>query len=91
MTKHAAFEEEAECRIIYITDIANKMIRHEHDRFFILYGVPVIGKGAKQNYLNKIYLGPKVADMVKIELQHLYAKRGVSHPLKVEKSHLPLA
>lgn len=91
LTKHASFEEEAECRIIYITDIANEKVTFEDNRFFVAYGVPVLDRQSNKSYLNKIYLGPKVDEVVKIELQHLYYQQGIKAPIRIEKSNLPLA
>lgn len=94
LTKHASFEEEAECRILYIKDISDEKFIHENNRFYVPYEVPVLNDG-KHCYLEKIYLGPHVHNLAGLGLKHLYQKRvqnnAEAKPLIIVKSNLPLA
>ena len=51
LVKHAAFEDEQECRIIYLTDLKNKSIKTIDNKFmYIEYEYKI------NDYLHKIYL-----------------------------------
>ena len=51
LVKHAAFEDEQECRIIYLTDLKNKKITTEDNKLMYLdYKYKI------NNYVHKIYL-----------------------------------
>lgn len=51
LIKHAAFEEEEECRMIYIAALSDENIKQENGRIFVEYP-PVVAE-----YIDKIYLG----------------------------------
>lgn len=51
LVKHAAFEDEQECRIIYLTDLKNKNIKTEDNKLMYLDYEHRI-----KNYIHKIYL-----------------------------------
>lgn len=53
LVKHAAFEDEQECRIIYLTDLKNKNIKTFDNKFMYLEYEHKIN-----DYLHKIYLSP---------------------------------
>ena len=75
LVKHAAFQEEQECRMFYISDLLEDERIHtewENNQMYLEYAEPV-GKA-----LDKIYLSPGAepyADFFKRELKHL-AKKG---------------
>lgn len=54
LIKHAAFQEEQECRIIYITDLSNEKIQMdwESKQVYVEYEPKI------KNHVNKIYLSP---------------------------------
>lgn len=51
LVKHAAFEEEEECRMIYIAALYDENIKQENGRIFVEYP-PIVA-----DYVDKIYLG----------------------------------
>ena len=74
LVKHTAFQEEQECRMIYITSLEDTRIKSEWDnkRMYLEYAAPV------KDALDKIYLSPGAQpheDFFKKELPHL-AKTG---------------
>ena len=77
LVKHAAFQEEQECRMVYIGDLPEDERIHtewENNQMYLEYAEPV-GKA-----LDKIYLSPGAepyADFFKRELPHLAKKGGI--------------
>ena len=77
LVKHAAFQEEQECRMVYIGDLPKDERIHtewENNQMYLEYAEPV-GKA-----LDKIYLSPGAepyADFFKRELPHLAKKGGI--------------
>ena len=77
LVKHAAFQEEQECRMVYIGDLPEDERIHtewENNQMYFEYAEPV-GKA-----LDKIYLSPGAepyADFFKRELPHLAKKGGI--------------
>lgn len=51
LVKHAAFEDEQECRMLYLTDLHNEKITTCENRFMYLNYRPEVKK-----YVHKIYL-----------------------------------
>ncbi|TXD97096.1 tetratricopeptide repeat protein [Psychrobacter frigidicola] len=57
LIKHSAFQEEQECRMVYVTSLNAPEVKMEHKRFlFVEYEA-----GVKQN-LNKIYIAPAATE-----------------------------
>ncbi|MFQ1017266.1 hypothetical protein ACGH45_04685, partial [Gilliamella sp. BG4] len=92
LIKHAAFEDEDECRMIYITHIADKKIQAPADydyanSLFVNYGQKVEG------YLDKIYLGPQCQPYHKLWITN-HVRRSKSESklkhIKVVQSEMPL-
>ena len=78
LVKHAAFQEEQECRMVYIIGdlLKDKRIRTDWGakQMYLEYAAPV------RNSLDKIYLSPGAelyADFFKRELPHLAKKGGI--------------
>ena len=77
LVKHAAFQEEQECRMVYIGDLLkDERIRTDWGakQMYLEYAAPV------RNSLDKIYLSPGAepyADFFKRELPHLAKKGGI--------------
>ena len=77
LVKHAAFQEEQECRMFYISDLLEDERIHtewENNQMYFEYAEPV-GKA-----LDKIYLSPGAepyADFFKRELPHLAKQGGI--------------
>ena len=78
LVKHAAFQEEQECRMVYIIGDLLKDERIRTDwgakQMYLEYAAPV------RNSLDKIYLSPGAepyADFFKRELPHLAKKGGI--------------
>ena len=77
LVKHAAFQEEQECRMVYIGDLLKDERIHTDwgaKQMYLEYAAPV------RNSLDKIYLSPGAepyADFFKRELPHLAKKGGI--------------
>ena len=77
LVKHAAFQEEQECRMVYIGDLLEDERIHtewENNQMYLEYAAPV------RNSLDKIYLSPGAepyADFFKRELPHLAKQGGI--------------
>ena len=92
LIKHAAFEDEDECRMIYITHIADKKIQAPAhyayaNSLFVNYGQEV------KDYLDKIYLGPKCQPYHKSWItNHVRSSKSESRLkyIKVVQSEIPL-
>lgn len=58
LIKHAAFEEEEECRMIYITDMCDPKIQSDPEKkwLYVEYAEPV------KDHVNKVYLGDGAKD-----------------------------
>lgn len=87
LVKHSDFEEEAECRIIYVTDdIKDDNIKKPDDekgKFYMEYQFI-------SNSISEIYLGPKVGENDKMTLDYLCNNEEKLN-IKIKKSDLPLA
>lgn len=100
LIKHAAFEEEAECRVLYITSILDHVIEWEGERAYVAYKTILSDQcGQLQNYLEKIYLGPKADPRAELNLKKSWIdaisngkkyNRSIKIP-KIIKSDMPLA
>lgn len=77
LVKHAAFQEEQECRMVYIGDLPEDERIHtewENNQMYLEYAAPV------RKSLDKIYLSPGAepyADFFKRELPHLAKEGGI--------------
>ncbi|OCG25395.1 hypothetical protein A9G22_02785 [Gilliamella sp. App2-1] len=92
LIKHAAFEDEDECRMIYITHIADEKIQApiaygDANSLFVNYGQKV------EDYLDKIYLGPQCQPHHKLWITN-HVRRPKSKlrlkPIKIVQSEMPL-
>jgi len=83
LTKHIAFKEEQECRIVKIYHLNDKKIKPSEDykQMYVEYEPKV------SNYVEKIYFGPK-ADGMEL-FQDMLVHKGLTIPC--EKSKNPLA
>ena len=91
LIKHAGFENEDECRIVYFTTLADNMIvaPKEYGSFNNLF----IDYGKIENYIEKIYLGPQCQPHHKLWItNHFRASKSKtsSNPIKVVQSEMPL-
>lgn len=100
LTKHVAFEEEAECRIFYITSLMNNLIKssEKERRVYVEYSTKITALDSDNKiYLEKIYLGSKADSKMELILKKdwidsLNLKSGQHADIpKIEKSTLPLA
>ena len=77
LVKHVAFQEEQECRMVYIGDLLKDERIHtewENNQMYLEYAAPV------RKSLDKIYLSPGAepyADFFKRKLPHLAKKGGI--------------
>ncbi|CAI3922336.1 hypothetical protein, partial [Commensalibacter papalotli (ex Botero et al. 2024)] len=103
LTKHAAFEEEAECRILYITSILDDVIQWQGDRVYVEYTTNLAdqyqqGKQSR-HYLEKIYLGPNADPRAELGIKKCWidkmrSKGMPNNDIKIptlKKSEMPLA
>lgn len=90
LIKHAAFEDEDECRMIYITHIADKKIQAPAhyayaNSLFVNYGQKVEGS------LDKIYLGPQCQPYHKLWItNHVRRSKSESNHVRLSKSESKL-
>ena len=88
LIKHAAFEDEDECRMIYITHIADDNIVEPQDyqsanSLYVEYTYV-------EEYIDNIYLGPQCKMQHKIWLQNHFKKKRREREIKLIKSEMPL-
>ena len=88
LIKHAAFEDEDECRMIYITHIADDNIVEPHD--YQSANSLYVEYTHVEEYIDNIYLGPQCKMQHKIWLQNHFKKKRREREIKLIKSEMPL-
>ena len=91
LVKHAAFEDEDECRMIYITNIADELIQAPTN--YAYANSLFVNYGKIEDYLEKIYLGPQCQPHHKLWItNHVRTSKSKtrSKPIKVVQSEMPL-
>ena len=91
LVKHAAFEDEDECRMIYITNIADDLIQAPTN--YAYANSLFVNYGKIEDYLEKIYLGPQCQPHHKLWItNHVRTSQSKtrSKPIKVVQSEMPL-
>ena len=91
LVKHAAFEDEDECRMFYITNIADELIQAPKD--YTYANSLFVNYGKIEDYLEKIYLGPQCQPHHKLWItNHVRTSQSKtrSKPIKVVQSEMPL-
>ena len=88
LIKHAAFEDEDECRMIYITNIADDKIVEptNYQAINSLY----VEYTHVENYIDNIYLGPQCKMQHKLWLENHFKKKHNGKEIKLIKSEMPL-
>lgn len=87
LIKHAAFEDEDECRIIYITHIADEKIQAPHD--YASANSLFINYAKVEKYIDKIYLGPQCQPSHKLWITN-HVRKSNYNSIKVIQSEMPL-
>ncbi|WP_392551660.1 DUF2971 domain-containing protein [Orbus wheelerorum] len=87
LVKHAAFEDENECRIFYVTDIGDDKVKIGEQ--FDLCQQIYLEYGDISTYLDKIYLGPKCQPQHKLWLENHNKKRKLNIN-RIVQSVMPL-
>ena len=91
LVKHAAFEDEDECRMIYITNIADDLIQAPTN--YAYANSLFVNYGKIEDYLEKIYLGPQCQPHHKLWItNHVRTSKSNTRnkPIKVVQSEMPL-
>ena len=88
LIKHAAFEDEDECRMIYITHIADDNIVEPQD--YQSTNSLYVEYTHVEEYIDNIYLGPQCKMQHKIWLQNHFKKKRREREIKLIKSEMPL-
>ena len=88
LIKHAAFEDEDECRMIYITHIADDNIVEPQD--YQSANSLYVEYTHVEEYIDNIYLGPQCKMQHKIWLQNHLKKKQRKREIKLIKSEMPL-
>ena len=88
LIKHAAFEDEDECRMIYITHIADDNIVEPQD--YQSTNSLYVEYTHVEEYIDNIYLGPQCKIQHKIWLQNHFKKKQRKKEIKLIKSEMPL-
>ena len=87
LIKHAAFEDEDECRIIYITHIADEKIQAPLD--YASANSLFINYAKVEKYIDKIYLGPQCQPYHKLWITN-HVRKSNNNSIKVIQSEMPL-
>ena len=87
LIKHAAFEDEDECRIIYITHIADEKIQAPHD--YASANSLFINYAKIEEYIDKIYLGPQCQPYHRLWITN-HVRKSNNNSIKVIQSEMPL-
>ena len=91
LVKHAAFEDEDECRIIYITNIDDKNIQTPNE--YALINRLYLNYSNVEGYIEKIYLGPRCQSDPELWITNraqTLKSNLTNEPIKVIKSQMPL-
>jgi tetratricopeptide (TPR) repeat protein len=88
LIKHAAFEDEDECRMIYITHIADDKIVEPQD--YQSANSLYVEYTNVENHIDIIYLGPQCKLPHKLWLQNHFKKKLQGKQIKLIKSEMPL-
>ena len=88
LIKHAAFEDEDECRMIYITHIADDNI--VEPQYYQSANNLYVEYMHVEEYIDNIYLGPQCKMQHKIWLQNHFKKKRREKEIKLIKSEMPL-
>jgi hypothetical protein len=91
LVKHAAFEDEDECRIIYITNIDDKNIQTPNE--YALINRLYLNYSNVEGYIEKIYLGPRCQSDPELWITNraqTLKSNLTNKPIKVMKSQMPL-
>ena len=91
LVKHAAFEDEDECRIIYITNIDDKNIQTPNE--YALINRLYLNYSNIEGYIEKIYLGPRCQSDPELWITNraqTLKSNLTNEPIKVMKSQMPL-
>ncbi|TSJ90386.1 sel1 repeat family protein [Gilliamella apicola] len=91
LVKHAAFEDEDECRMIYITNIADDLIQAPTN--YAYANSLFVNYGKIEDYIEKIYLGPQCQPHHKLWItNHVRTSQSNTRnkPIKVVQSEMPL-
>ena len=88
LIKHAAFEDEDECRMIYITHIGDENIVEPQD--YQSANSLYVEYTKVENYIDNIYLGPQCKLPHKLWLQNHFKKKLQGKQIKLIKSEMPL-
>ena len=91
LVKHAAFEDEDECRIIYITNIDDKNIQTPNE--YALINRLYLNYSNVEGYIEKIYLGPRCQSDPELWITNraqTLKSNLTNEPIKVMKSQMPL-
>ena len=87
LIKHAAFEDEDECRIIYITHIADEKIQAPYD--YASANSLFINYAKIEEYIDKIYLGPQCQPYHRLWITN-HVRKSNNNSIKVIQSEMPL-
>ncbi|PIT10385.1 hypothetical protein BGI40_04740 [Snodgrassella communis] len=88
LIKHAAFEDEDECRMIYITHIGDENIVEPQD--YQSANSLYVEYTNVENYIDNIYLGPQCKLPHKLWLQNHFKKKLQGKQIKLIKFEMPL-
>ncbi|WP_239323767.1 tetratricopeptide repeat protein [Snodgrassella gandavensis] len=88
LIKHAAFEDEDECRMIYITHIGDENIVEPQD--YQSANSLYVEYTNVENYIDNIYLGPQCKLQHKLWLQNHFKKKQQGKQIRLIKSEMPL-
>lgn len=84
LIKHSAFQEEQECRMVYITSLEDKRVKMDFGKFLYVEYEPEV----KAN-LDKIYIAPAATQYQPYFAKLLCGKNNMGKKIKIEPSNNP--
>ncbi|WP_350655467.1 tetratricopeptide repeat protein [Psychrobacter sp. S1-30-MNA-CIBAN-0213] len=84
LIKHSAFQEEQECRMVYITHLDRPEIKMDFGKFLYVEYEPEV-----KAHLDKIYIAPAASHYEPYFAKLLCGKNGMGKKIKIESSNNP--
>ncbi|MGB2784402.1 hypothetical protein [Psychrobacter sp.] len=84
LIKHSAFQEEQECRIVYITSLDDPKVQMDFGKFLYVEYEPEV-----KVHLDKIYIAPAASYYEPYFAKLLCGKNNMGKKIKIEPSNNP--
>ena len=84
LIKHSAFQEEQECRMVYITSLDDPKVQMDFGKFLYVEYEPEV-----KAHLDKIYIAPAASHYEPYFAKLLCGKNNMGKKIKIEPSNNP--